>query len=100
MRDFRSVSNQTLLFWQCVIANINGDDKKNAHINIKYDVSGFPTLRFFSKDNKEAPEDYNGERNEEEIVAYLNEKCGTSRAVGGGLNDQVGTSNIPSIWYG
>ena len=85
-------------FWQGVIANINGDHK-NAHINIKYDVSGFPTLRFFSKSNKK-PEDYNGERNEEEIVAYLNKKCGTSRAVGGSLNDQVCKSNIPNMWYG
>jgi protein disulfide-isomerase A6 len=79
---------------QCVVANINGDDKKNAHINIKYGVTAFPTFKFFSKDNVE-PEEYDGERNEEEIVAYLNEKCNTHRAVGGGLNDQVCSISTP-----
>ncbi|KAF8149922.1 protein disulfide isomerase [Crassisporium funariophilum] len=73
----------------CVVANIQADDKKNVHISQKYDVSGFPTLKFFSKDNKE-PEDYEGGRTEEDIVAFLNEKCGTQRAVGGGLNDEAG----------
>jgi protein disulfide-isomerase A6 len=78
---------------QCVVANINADDKKNTHISTKYGVTGFPTFKFFSKDNKE-PEDYDGERNEEEIVAFLNEKCNTRRAVGGGLNDQVCSISI------
>ena len=32
---------------------------------------------------------YEGGRSEEAFVAYLNEQCGTHRAVGGGLNDQV-----------
>lgn len=73
---------------QCVVANINADDKKNTHISQNYGVTGFPTFKFFSKDKKE-PEDYEGERTEAGIVAYLNEKCGTNRAVGGGLNDQV-----------
>jgi protein disulfide-isomerase A6 len=73
---------------QCVIANIVADDKKNAHISERYGVTSFPTIKFFSKDNKE-PEDYEGGRTEDDFVAYLNEKCGTHRAVGGGLNDQV-----------
>ena len=78
----------TNFFLQCVVANINADDQKNKHIGQKYGVTGFPTIKFFSKDNKE-PEDYEGARTEDGIVAYLNEKCGTQRAVGGGLNDQV-----------
>lgn len=73
----------------CVIANIVADEKKNAHISEKYGVTSFPTIKFFSKDNKE-PEEYEGGRTEDDIVAYLNEKCGTHRAVGGGLNDQAG----------
>ena len=36
------------------------------------------------------PIDYIGERTEAAFVAYLNEKCGTQRAVGGSLNDQAG----------
>lgn len=73
-----------------MVANINADDKKNVQISQKYEIGGFPTLMFFSKDNKE-PEDYDGGRTEADIVAYLNEKCGTQRAVGGGLNDEVCT---------
>ena len=73
---------------QCIIANINADDGKNVHISQKYEITGFPTIKFFSKDNKE-PGDYEGGRTEADIVAYLNEKCGTQRAVGGGLNEEV-----------
>ncbi|KAF4614116.1 hypothetical protein D9613_007821 [Agrocybe pediades] len=73
----------------CVVANIDGDAQKNAPVSQKYEIAGFPTIKFFSKDNKE-PVDYDGARTEEEIVAYLNEKCGTNRAVGGGLNDDAG----------
>lgn len=64
------------------------DDKKNSHISEKYGISSFPTIKFFSKGDKE-PEDYDGDRTEDGLVAYLNEKCGTYRAVGGGLNNQV-----------
>lgn len=32
---------------------------------------------------------YEGGRTEKDFVDYLNEKCGTHRAVGGGLNDEV-----------
>jgi len=73
----------------CVIANIQADDQKNTAISMKYEVTGFPTIKFFSKDNKE-PIDYDGDRSEEAIVKFLNEKCGANRAVGGGLNDKAG----------
>ena len=32
---------------------------------------------------------YNGGRTEESFVTFINEKTGTQRAVGGGLNDLV-----------
>ncbi|KAL5504106.1 hypothetical protein ACEPAH_8179 [Sanghuangporus vaninii] len=73
----------------CVLANVDADAKVNAPLAMKYEISSFPTLKFFSKDNKE-PEDYDGERTEEAFVNFLNEKCGTKRAVGGGLNDEAG----------
>ncbi|KAF8071937.1 protein disulfide isomerase [Lyophyllum atratum] len=73
----------------CIVANVDGDDKKNAELGKKYGVSGFPTIKFFSKDNKE-PTDYQGGRTEADFVAFLNEKCGTQRAVGGGLTNQAG----------
>ncbi|KAG6849789.1 hypothetical protein H0H93_005175 [Arthromyces matolae] len=73
----------------CIVANVDGDDKKNADLTKKYEVSGFPTIKFFSKDNKE-PVNYEQPRTEAAFVAFLNEKCGTHRAVGGGLNDEAG----------
>ena len=78
-------------FMQCVVANVDADAKVNAALAQKYEISSFPTLKFFSKDNKE-PEDYDGDRSEEAFVSFLNEKCGTKRAVGGGLNDEVSLS--------
>jgi len=74
----------------CIVANVDGDAKKNADLAKKYEVSGFPTIKFFSKDNKETPLAYEGGRTEADFVNFLNEKCGTHRAVGGGLNDEAG----------
>ena len=71
------------------MANVDGDAKKNAELVKRYDVSGFPTIKFFSKDSKDKPLDYDGGRTEADFVDFLNEKCGTHRAVGGGLNDKV-----------
>lgn len=76
------------------MANIDADDAKNKDIARKYDVSSFPTLKFFSMDNKDGMP-YEGGRSEADFIDYLNEKCGTQRKVGGGLNDQVGMSISP-----
>ncbi|KAF9030941.1 disulfide isomerase [Hymenopellis radicata] len=73
----------------CIIANVDADDKKNSDLAQKYGVSSFPTLKFFPKDNKDGV-DYEGGRSEVDFVNFLNEKCGTHRAVGGGLTDQAG----------
>lgn len=70
------------------MANVDADAAHNKELASKYGVSSYPTIKFFSKDNKE-PEPYEGARSEEGFIAYLNEKCGTYRAMGGGLNDQV-----------
>ena len=67
---------------------MDADAKANAPLAQEYDISSFPTIKFFSKDNKEG-EAYEGGRDERDFVDYLNEKCGTKRAVGGGLNDEV-----------
>lgn len=67
---------------------MDADAKKNMPLAMKYEVGSFPTLMFFPKDNKKG-ELYEGGRNEEDFVEFLNEKCGTQRAVGGGLNEKV-----------
>ncbi|EIW54716.1 protein disulfide isomerase [Trametes versicolor FP-101664 SS1] len=82
-KDFASEPN-------CIIANVDADDKKNRALAEKYEISSFPTIIFYPKGNKEDPVDYDGPRTEEAFVEYLNEKCGTHRALGGLLDDKVG----------
>lgn len=55
----------------------------------RYDVTGFPTLKWFPKDNKKG-EDYNGGRTEADFISFINEKTGAKRVAGGGLNDEAG----------
>ncbi|KAH1127001.1 hypothetical protein GYH30_015829 [Glycine max] len=70
-----------------VIANLDADKYKD--LAEKYDVSGFPTLKFFPKGNK-AGEEYGGGRDLDDFVAFINEKSGTSRDVKGQLTSQAG----------
>jgi len=82
-KDFASESN-------CVVANVDADAQVNRPLAEKYEIGSFPTIKFFSKDNKAEPEDYDGERTEEAFVEFLNEKCGTKRVAGGGLSALAG----------
>ncbi|KAK1319117.1 hypothetical protein QJS10_CPB04g00946 [Acorus calamus] len=70
-----------------VIANLDADKYKN--LAEKYGVSGYPTLKFFPKGNK-AGEDYDGGRDLDDFVTFINEKCGTSRDSKGQLTSQAG----------
>ncbi|KAL6324170.1 hypothetical protein AAG906_006441 [Vitis piasezkii] len=71
-----------------VIANLDADKYKD--LAEKYGVSGYPTLKFFPKGNK-AGEDYDGGRDLEDFVTFINEKCGTSRDGKGQLTSKAGT---------
>ncbi|KAI8914957.1 thioredoxin-like protein [Powellomyces hirtus] len=72
-----------------VVANL--DATTSADIAERYGVTGYPTIKFFpAGGDAGAPEDYQAGRTEEAFVEFLNEKCGTSRAAGGGLNEQAG----------
>lgn len=73
---------------KCIVANVDANAPVNLPLARKYEISSFPTIKFFPMGDNE-PEDYDGPRTEAGIVAYLNEKCGTQRAIGGGLNDEV-----------
>ncbi|CAL4910238.1 unnamed protein product [Urochloa decumbens] len=70
-----------------VIANLDAD--KHTDLAEKYGVSGFPTLKFFPKGNK-AGEDYDGGRDLDDFVKFINEKCGTSRDSKGQLTSEAG----------
>ncbi|KAF3789787.1 disulfide-isomerase like 2-1 protein [Nymphaea thermarum] len=70
-----------------VIANLDADKYKD--LAEKYGISGFPTLKFFPKDNK-AGEDYDGGRDLDDFVTFINGKAGTSRDSKGHLTSQAG----------
>ncbi|KAH0766732.1 protein disulfide-isomerase like 2-1-like precursor [Solanum tuberosum] len=70
-----------------VIANLDADNHKD--LAEKYGVSGYPTLKFFPKGNK-AGEDYDGGRDTDDFVNFINEKCGTSRDSKGQFTSKAG----------
>ncbi|XP_051124662.1 protein disulfide-isomerase like 2-1-like [Andrographis paniculata] len=70
-----------------VIANLDADKHKD--LAERYGVSGYPTLKFFPKNNK-AGEDYDGGRDLDEFVTFINEKCGTYRDEKGQLTSEAG----------
>jgi protein disulfide-isomerase-like protein len=69
------------------IAKVDCDDHKE--LCSKYGVSGYPTLKFFPKDNKEG-EAYNGGRTPKDFVEFFNQRSGTERSVGGGFSAEAG----------
>lgn len=71
----------------CVVAKVDADHEKE--LGTRFGISGFPTIKFFPKNNKEG-EEYNGGRSEQDFIDFLNEKCGTNRIAGGGIDDQAG----------
>ncbi|XP_042516075.1 protein disulfide-isomerase like 2-1-like [Macadamia integrifolia] len=70
-----------------VIANLDADSYKD--LAEKYGVSGYPTLKFFPKSNK-AGEDYDGGRDLDDFVTFINEKSGASRDGKGQLTSNAG----------
>ena len=76
---------------------MDADASHNKPIAMMYGVKSFPTIKFFGKgnENKENPVAYTGPRTEQGFVDFLNQECGTQRAVGGGLHDLAG--RLPSL---
>ncbi|KAI1406013.1 disulfide isomerase [Hypoxylon fuscum] len=73
-----------------VVAKVDAEaDNSKATAN-EQGVSSYPTIKFFPKGSTEA-EAYNGGRSEKDLVEFLNEKTGTHRTVGGGLDATGGT---------
>jgi len=70
-----------------VIANIDAD--KYRDIGERYGVSGFPTIKFFPKDNKDGVA-YESGRELDDLVSYINEKAGTQRSSEGKLAADAG----------
>lgn len=73
-----------------VVANIDATADNSKATAEDQGVKSYPTIKFFPKGSKVAV-DYEGGRSEADFVTFLNEKTGTQRAVGGGLNAVAGT---------
>lgn len=61
-----------------VIAKVDADAHRK--LGERFDVKGFPTLKWFPKGSTK-PEEYNGPRDAEGIVAFVNGKTGLTRKV-------------------
>jgi len=59
-----------------------------------YDVSGYPTLKWFPKDKKEG-EKYEGPRDVDAFVSFINTNAGTTRDKTGALSELAG--RIPTL---
>jgi len=70
-----------------VIASVDADQYKD--LGTSYDVSGFPTLVYFSKTNKKGDR-YNGGRELPELLDHVNKEAGTHRLENGRYDDSVG----------
>ncbi|KAK3680023.1 hypothetical protein LTR78_000400 [Recurvomyces mirabilis] len=57
-------------------------------------VKSYPTIFYYPKGSKEGIP-YSGGRSEQDLITFMNEKAGTYRSVGGGLNPLAGT--VPSL---
>jgi protein disulfide-isomerase A6 len=57
-------------------------------------VQGFPTIKYFPKNNKAGVE-YSKGRAENDFVDFINAETGTQRTVSGDLNERAG--RIPSL---
>jgi len=89
---FEKIATDYLNDKNVVIAKI--DATENTVLAEKYMVKGYPHLVFFDGKNKSKedfePEIYDGGRDEQDFIDFLNEKCDTNRVVGGGLDENAG----------
>jgi len=90
--DYEVVANAFSQEPNVVVANLDADKHKD--LAQKYGVTGFPTLFFFSKDNKEGVK-YEGPRDIEAFVKYLNRAAGTFRDKSGRLTAEAG--RVPAL---
>merc|ERR1711916_282650 len=63
---------------EVVVAKVDADAHRS--LGSRFGVTGFPTLKFFSKGSTE-PTDYSGGRTAEDLVTYINDNSGTRAAI-------------------
>lgn len=73
-----------------VIAKVDAEAPDSKAVAEAQGVSSYPTIKFFPAGSKEGLA-YDGKRGEADLLEYINEKAGTYRVAGGGLNTVAGT---------
>jgi len=86
-QDFASESNVLIAKVDCEADNAKATAQDAG-------VKSYPTINYYPAGSKE-PIPYTGGRSEADLVSFMNEKAGTHRSVGGGLDALAGT--IPSL---
>lgn len=73
-----------------LIAKVDAEAENSKSTAESHGVKSYPTLKYFPKGSTTAVP-YEGGRSEEDLVTFMNEKAGTHRVVGGGLDAKAGT---------
>ena len=73
-----------------LIAKVDCDSEASKQVCGDEGITGFPTIKFYAAGSTEG-EVYEGGRAEKNFAKFLNEKTGTHRLPGGGLDDEAGT---------
>ena len=73
-----------------LVAKVDAEAENSKSTAEAQGVKSYPTIKYFPKGSS-TPIPYEGGRTEKDFVAFLNEKAGTHRAVGGGLDAKAGT---------
>lgn len=86
--------------WETLAADFVGDSslvkiakvdaEENTQVASAQGVSSYPTIKYFPAGSKE-PLEYKGGRDLQTLIDYVNEKAGTHRLLGGGLDLSAGT---------
>ncbi|CAI7582515.1 unnamed protein product [Penicillium bialowiezense] len=87
---WESLANDYARESNVVIAKVDAEAENARALTKEQGVTGYPTIKFFPKGSTE-PENYSGARSEEAFVKFINQKAGTHRAPGGGLDAAAGT---------
>jgi len=80
---------------EVVIAKMDATKESNREVAQTFGVSGYPTIKFFGKEAVDEPEAYEGARELEDLVEFINEKAGTFRTSDGKLKPEGG--RVPAL---
>ncbi|ODV93521.1 hypothetical protein PACTADRAFT_46800 [Pachysolen tannophilus NRRL Y-2460] len=85
LADIYQYDNDTI-----IISEILTSDSPSDILKKKYNIGGFPTILFFSSDDKQNPIPYKSGRDLDSFINYINEKTGAERTSDGKLTDKAG----------